>query len=210
MQLLLNDDAFKIWEPLPYFWFAFHWLAMSHSCYNPIIYCYMNARFRGGFLQIIYRVPGLRRCCCLRRYLHNRGERNYDATGEMTFKFNAGNGGGLLRKPKIRIRCHHILVFSVFYCLSLTFLAALLIFFLKIVYRALWFIFARNLCKSNTIFYFKYHWMFCVFRITVFNFALEIYFFFVSSDVTIRHVQKFIADYVRGKSFKITFNYNYF
>ncbi|XP_049304378.1 RYamide receptor isoform X1 [Bactrocera dorsalis] len=102
--ILLNDDAFKIWEPLPYFWFAFHWLAMSHSCYNPIIYCYMNARFRGGFLQIIYRVPGLRRCCCLRRYLQNRGERNYDATGEMTFKFNAGNGGGLLRKPKIRIR----------------------------------------------------------------------------------------------------------
>ncbi|XP_039948855.1 RYamide receptor-like [Bactrocera tryoni] len=88
--ILLNDDAFKIWEPLPYFWFAFHWLAMSHSCYNPIIYCYMNARFRGGFLQIIYRVPGLRRCCCLRRYLQNRGERNYDATGEMTFKFNAG------------------------------------------------------------------------------------------------------------------------
>ncbi|XP_054081750.1 RYamide receptor isoform X2 [Zeugodacus cucurbitae] len=92
--LLLNDDAFKVWEPLPYFWFAFHWLAMSHSCYNPIIYCYMNARFRGGFLQIIYRVPGLRRCCCLRRYLNSRGERNFDATGEMTFKFNAGNGGG--------------------------------------------------------------------------------------------------------------------
>lgn len=118
-QILLNDDAFKMWEPLPYCWFAFHWLAMSHSCYNPIIYCYMNARFRGGFLQIIYRVPGLRRCCCLRRYLHNRGERNYDATGEMTFKFIAGNGGGLLRKPKIRIRCHAILVFSVLYCLSL-------------------------------------------------------------------------------------------
>ncbi|XP_054725180.1 RYamide receptor-like isoform X1 [Anastrepha obliqua] len=102
--LLLNDDDFKMWDPLPYFWFAFHWLAMSHSCYNPIIYCYMNARFRGGFLQIIYRVPVFRRCFCLRRYLHNRGDRNYDATGEMTFKFNADRGGGLLRKPKIRIR----------------------------------------------------------------------------------------------------------
>ncbi|XP_054725182.1 RYamide receptor-like isoform X3 [Anastrepha obliqua] len=79
--LLLNDDDFKMWDPLPYFWFAFHWLAMSHSCYNPIIYCYMNARFRGGFLQIIYRVPVFRRCFCLRRYLHNRGDRNYDATG---------------------------------------------------------------------------------------------------------------------------------
>ncbi|XP_067619288.1 RYamide receptor isoform X2 [Eurosta solidaginis] len=90
--LLLNDDDFKMWEPLPYFWFAFHWLAMSHSCYNPIIYCYMNARFRGGFLQIIYRVPGLRRCCCVRRYLRNRGERNYDATGtEDTFHLQRVN-----------------------------------------------------------------------------------------------------------------------
>ncbi|KAI8130816.1 RYamide receptor isoform X1 [Lucilia sericata] len=102
--LLLNDDVLLAWGPLPYFWFAFHWLAMSHSCYNPIIYCYMNARFRGGFLQIIYRVPGLRRCCCLRRYLRTRGDRSYEATGEMTFKFNRHNGGGLIRKPKIRIR----------------------------------------------------------------------------------------------------------
>ncbi|KAM7363038.1 RYamide receptor isoform 2-T6 [Cochliomyia hominivorax] len=79
--LLNNDDVLLAWGPLPYFWFAFHWLAMSHSCYNPIIYCYMNARFRGGFLQIIYRVPGLRRCCCLRRYLRTRGDRSYEATG---------------------------------------------------------------------------------------------------------------------------------
>ncbi|XP_068156402.1 RYamide receptor [Drosophila tropicalis] len=80
LQLMLNDEEFGKWKPLPYVWFAFHWLAMSHSCYNPIIYCYMNARFRGGFLQIMYRVPGLRRCCCL-RYLRSRGERSYEATG---------------------------------------------------------------------------------------------------------------------------------
>lgn len=79
---------------------------MSHSCYNPIIYCYMNARFRGGFLQIMYRVPGLRRCCCLHRYLRSRGDRSYEATGEVTFKYyNRRNGDGLVRKPKIRIRC---------------------------------------------------------------------------------------------------------
>lgn len=81
LQLLLKDVEFIDWKPLPYVWFAFHWLAMSHSCYNPIIYCYMNARFRGGFLQIMYRVPGLRRCCCLHRYLRSRGERSYEATG---------------------------------------------------------------------------------------------------------------------------------
>uniref|UniRef100_A0A1B0GFG4 G-protein coupled receptors family 1 profile domain-containing protein n=1 Tax=Glossina morsitans morsitans TaxID=37546 RepID=A0A1B0GFG4_GLOMM len=79
--LLLNDEEFRLWGPLPYIWFAFHWLAMSHSCYNPIIYCYMNARFRGGFLQIIHRVPGLRRCCCLRHFFHSRDDRSYEATG---------------------------------------------------------------------------------------------------------------------------------
>lgn len=66
----------------------------------------MNARFRGGFLQIMYRVPGLRRCCCLHRYLRSRGDRSYEATGEVTFKYyNRRNGDGLVRKPKIRIRC---------------------------------------------------------------------------------------------------------
>ncbi|KAH8306408.1 hypothetical protein KR018_010752, partial [Drosophila ironensis] len=105
LQLLLNDEEFASWTPLPYVWFAFHWLAMSHSCYNPIIYCYMNARFRGGFLQIMYRVPGLRRCCCLHRYLgRGGGARSYEATGEMPFKSHRRLGDGLVRKPKIRIR----------------------------------------------------------------------------------------------------------
>uniref|UniRef100_A0A182R0G3 G-protein coupled receptors family 1 profile domain-containing protein n=1 Tax=Anopheles farauti TaxID=69004 RepID=A0A182R0G3_9DIPT len=55
------------WDLLPYFWFAFHWLAMSHSCYNPIIYCYMNARFRSGFILVLHGVPGLQQiCCCIR------------------------------------------------------------------------------------------------------------------------------------------------
>jgi len=93
--------------PLPYVWFAFHWLAMSHSCYNPIIYCYMNARFRGGFLQIMHRVPGLRRCCCLTRYLRSGGgERSYEATGETPNKYHRQVGEALVRKPKIRIRCY--------------------------------------------------------------------------------------------------------
>nr|XP_029710436.1 RYamide receptor-like [Aedes albopictus] len=58
------DDS---WDLLPYVWFAFHWLAMSHSCYNPIIYCYMNARFRSGFILVLHGVPGLQQlCCCIR------------------------------------------------------------------------------------------------------------------------------------------------
>uniref|UniRef100_A0A1A9VZB9 G-protein coupled receptors family 1 profile domain-containing protein n=1 Tax=Glossina brevipalpis TaxID=37001 RepID=A0A1A9VZB9_9MUSC len=102
--LLLNDEEFRLWGPLPYIWFAFHWLAMSHSCYNPIIYCYMNARFRGGFLQIIHQVPGLRRCCCFRSFFRSNGDRSYEATGEMTFKFKRHIVGGLIRKPNIRTR----------------------------------------------------------------------------------------------------------
>ncbi|XP_037920203.1 RYamide receptor-like isoform X2 [Hermetia illucens] len=71
--LLLNEENLAQWEALPFLWFAFHWLAMSHSCYNPIIYCYMNARFRGGFVQVLYRIPGVRRCWCVRRCARSRG-----------------------------------------------------------------------------------------------------------------------------------------
>ncbi|XP_013200178.2 RYamide receptor [Amyelois transitella] len=53
-----DDIAWAAWPGMPYVWFASHWLAMSHSCYNPIIYCYMNARYRRGFKQAL--------CCLLR------------------------------------------------------------------------------------------------------------------------------------------------
>ncbi|KAE8737205.1 hypothetical protein FOCC_FOCC017333 [Frankliniella occidentalis] len=35
-------------------YFAFHWLAMSHSCLNPLIYCWMNARFRQSFRSVLH------------------------------------------------------------------------------------------------------------------------------------------------------------
>ncbi|XP_018330167.1 tachykinin-like peptides receptor 99D isoform X2 [Agrilus planipennis] len=34
-----------------------YWLAMSNSMYNPIIYCWMNARFRAGFVQFFSCLP---------------------------------------------------------------------------------------------------------------------------------------------------------
>ena len=43
----------------PFLWMALHWLAMSHSCYNPVIYCWMNARFREGFIIALSRFPGV-------------------------------------------------------------------------------------------------------------------------------------------------------
>ncbi|XP_055321235.1 RYamide receptor-like [Sitodiplosis mosellana] len=70
--ILLHNTALMQWEFIIYVWFIFHWLAMSHCCYNPIIYCYMNARFRIGFLQILYFVPGIRRCCCINAYTRDR------------------------------------------------------------------------------------------------------------------------------------------
>ncbi|XP_026477418.1 RYamide receptor-like isoform X2 [Ctenocephalides felis] len=57
MVIWTNDESLGGWPPLPYVWFSFHWLAMSHSCYNPIIYCYMNARFRDGFAILLSPVP---------------------------------------------------------------------------------------------------------------------------------------------------------
>ncbi|KAK9874696.1 hypothetical protein WA026_005516 [Henosepilachna vigintioctopunctata] len=48
----INTDVLEV------LYFPFHGLAMSHACYNPIIYCYMNSRFREGLNQILARIPG--------------------------------------------------------------------------------------------------------------------------------------------------------
>jgi len=32
----------------PVLWLCFHWLSMSNSCYNPIIYLWMSPKFRAG------------------------------------------------------------------------------------------------------------------------------------------------------------------
>ncbi|XP_013139024.1 PREDICTED: neuropeptide Y receptor-like isoform X2 [Papilio polytes] len=48
-----KDEKWATWAGMPYVWFASHWLAMSHSCYNPIIYCYMNARYKRGYKQAL-------------------------------------------------------------------------------------------------------------------------------------------------------------
>ncbi|OQV15703.1 putative Neuropeptide Y receptor [Hypsibius exemplaris] len=45
-----------------YIWFACHWLAMSHATLNPIIYFWMNSKFRSGFLYTLNFV-----CCCRRQ-----------------------------------------------------------------------------------------------------------------------------------------------
>ncbi|KAJ2952254.1 hypothetical protein O0L34_g4531 [Tuta absoluta] len=48
-----SDEEWSSWPGMPYVWLGSHWLAMSHCCYNPIIYGYMNARYRRGFQKIL-------------------------------------------------------------------------------------------------------------------------------------------------------------
>lgn len=55
------DEMIATWKGLPYLYAALHWLSMSHACYNPVIYCWMNARFRSGFMAVLSRLPLIRR-----------------------------------------------------------------------------------------------------------------------------------------------------
>lgn len=59
MILMKNNMADS--EYIRYVWFGLHWLAMSHAIYNPFIYCYMNSRFRSGFIQVL---ASLSCVCC--------------------------------------------------------------------------------------------------------------------------------------------------
>ena len=59
---LIGDQHPEIYD-LKYvnvIWLICHWLAMSNSCYNPVIYCWMNSKYRDGFRYL------LRWCPCVR------------------------------------------------------------------------------------------------------------------------------------------------
>ena len=42
-----NPDIYNR-KYVPILWLCFHWLSMSNSCYNPIIYLWMSPKFRAG------------------------------------------------------------------------------------------------------------------------------------------------------------------
>lgn len=56
---LVGDAHPSVWQ-FPYIqtvWIACHWLAMSNCCYNPIVYFWMNAKFRQGFRTALLCCP---------------------------------------------------------------------------------------------------------------------------------------------------------
>ena len=57
--VMIGDNYEEIfYSPnIKYIWFSCHWLAMSHACYNPIIYIWMNSRFRNGFKYVLRFMP---------------------------------------------------------------------------------------------------------------------------------------------------------
>ncbi|XP_059097322.1 RYamide receptor-like isoform X2 [Tigriopus californicus] len=46
----------------PYIFTAVHILAVSHTCINPVIYCWMNRRVRYGFMDIVGKLKLVRDC----------------------------------------------------------------------------------------------------------------------------------------------------
>ncbi|XP_046445814.1 tachykinin-like peptides receptor 99D isoform X2 [Daphnia pulex] len=42
------------WSHIQEIYLGTYWLAMSNAMYNPIIYCWMNSRFRKGFRRVFY------------------------------------------------------------------------------------------------------------------------------------------------------------
>lgn len=53
--IIIGDVSPDIWEraDIMYIWFITHYLAMCHTITNPLIYIWMNNRFRAGFKQVI-------------------------------------------------------------------------------------------------------------------------------------------------------------
>ncbi|EAA00906.6 AGAP001592-PA [Anopheles gambiae str. PEST] len=60
---------------------AIYWLAMSNSMYNPIIYCWMNLRFRRGFQQFF-------RCCPFVRVTPDSASSHRRTDTERSFLYN--------------------------------------------------------------------------------------------------------------------------
>lgn len=69
-------------EHLKLIWNASMWLSMSHACYNPFVYVWMNKTFRRGF----YRICAT--CCC------RKGRRTNSVQEEQTMAMTLSTRNG--------------------------------------------------------------------------------------------------------------------
>lgn len=65
----INPNMYEF-EHIQTVWTCIHWLAMSNSCINPIIYCWMNTKFRNGFRYALRWLP------CISDHVEENGERS--------------------------------------------------------------------------------------------------------------------------------------
>ncbi|XP_032455322.1 RYamide receptor isoform X4 [Nasonia vitripennis] len=88
----INEDINR-WYGLPYIWAMLHWLAMSHACYNPFIYCWMSTPFRQGIFNMLKCVP------IIRRFVPDRSHAlNTSAVGIPLTGFDGQHNSSLRRK----------------------------------------------------------------------------------------------------------------
>ena len=54
---ILGDHDYLIYDHpyMPIIWLLCQWLALSNSCYNPVIYIWMSSKFRNGLLMAFNR-----------------------------------------------------------------------------------------------------------------------------------------------------------
>ncbi|KAF8794946.1 RYamide receptor-like [Argiope bruennichi] len=81
--IVAGDEHDIIWQfsHIHYVWFVCHWLAMSSTAYNPIIYCWMNSKYRDGFRQVFVRLlclPGRKKG--FKTSLNRNGFNRYNTT----------------------------------------------------------------------------------------------------------------------------------
>jgi hypothetical protein len=64
---------------IQFVWIGAHWLAMSNCCYNPIVYCWMNSKFRQGFKYV------LRWCPCVHYNVDQKSDANQMTRMHMSY-----------------------------------------------------------------------------------------------------------------------------
>lgn len=74
------------------FYFFSHWLSMAHSCLNPLIYCFMNDKFRYNLKELICKSSG--KCSCKPTIGSGNG------TGSSQ-RFRSASGSNCIKSPSL-------------------------------------------------------------------------------------------------------------